>query len=136
MAVRVCRLLNFAQIAGVLGGFDLNWPGEHRSGLAFFLDICGILDFDLDVTGPHCIVQWSWVHDMALQLSLPVMVGLSSSVQALRRRPRTYLCLPQAVLINGAELLLLSVTHPVSDPKVLCRTQPPCRQLDGDAPHS
>ena len=26
---RVHRLLNFAQIAGVLGGFDLNWPGAR-----------------------------------------------------------------------------------------------------------
>jgi hypothetical protein len=28
--LRFCRLLNFAQIAGVLGGFDLNWPSEYR----------------------------------------------------------------------------------------------------------
>ncbi len=33
--------------AGVIGGFDLNWPAS----LALFLKICGILDFDIDVTG-------------------------------------------------------------------------------------
>jgi hypothetical protein len=33
--------------AGVLGGFDLNWPAS----LAWFLSLCGILDFDIDVTG-------------------------------------------------------------------------------------
>ncbi len=33
--------------AGVLGGFDLNWP----TSLAWFLSLCGILDFDIDVTG-------------------------------------------------------------------------------------
>ncbi len=33
--------------AGVLGGFDLNWPAS----LAWFLNLCGILDFDIDVTG-------------------------------------------------------------------------------------
>ena len=40
-------LLNFAQIAGVLGAFDLDWP----EGLSYFLGLCGILDFDIDVTG-------------------------------------------------------------------------------------
>ena len=33
--------------AGVLGGFDLHWPAS----LAWFLNLCGILDFDIDVTG-------------------------------------------------------------------------------------
>ena len=33
--------------AGVLGGFDLKWPAS----LAWFLRLCGILDFDVDVTG-------------------------------------------------------------------------------------
>lgn len=65
-------LLNSAQIAGVLGGFEVNWPVH----LATFLGACGILDFDIDVTGPGCVVSWTWGHDMVLQLSLPLMVGL------------------------------------------------------------
>ena len=59
----------------------------------YFLHACGILDFDLDVTGPHCTVEWSWVHDMALQLSLPVMV-CTSSVRAMRRRAGMFPCWP------------------------------------------
>ena len=56
----VCRMLSALYVAcflrsmshgfcsaGVLGGFDLNWPAS----LAWFLNLCGILDFDIDVTG-------------------------------------------------------------------------------------
>ena len=63
-------LLNFAQIAGTLGGFDLAWP----KSLETFLTLCGILDFDIDVTGPHCIVEWTWISNFYLQLSLPLVV--------------------------------------------------------------
>ena len=70
-------LLNFAQIAGVLGGFEVAWP----TSLATFLNLCGILDFDIDVTGPSCIVWWSWGHDMVLQLSLPLVFGLVNVLQ-------------------------------------------------------
>ncbi len=41
------RMLHGVCSAGVLGGFDLNWPAS----LAWFLNLCGILDFDIDVTG-------------------------------------------------------------------------------------
>ena len=68
---------DFAQIAGVLGGFDLDWPDS----LATFLGLCGILDFDIDVTGPECIVRWTWAHNMILQLSLPLVVGLINVLQ-------------------------------------------------------
>ena len=42
----VCMSHGFCS-AGVLGGFDLDWP----DGLSTFLGLCGILDFDIDVTG-------------------------------------------------------------------------------------
>ena len=42
----VCMSHGFCS-AGVLGGFDLDWP----DGLSTFLRLCGILDFDIDVTG-------------------------------------------------------------------------------------
>ena len=70
-------LLNFAQIAGTLGGFDLAWP----KSLETFLTLCGILDFDIDVTGPSCIVSWGWGHDLVLQLSMPLIVGLINVLQ-------------------------------------------------------
>jgi hypothetical protein len=70
-------VLNFAQIAGTLGGFDLGWP----TGIRTFLRLCGVLDFDIDVTGPGCIVSWTWAHDLALQLSLPLAVGLINALE-------------------------------------------------------
>jgi hypothetical protein len=42
--------------------------------ISTFLAICGILDFDIDVTGPHCIVEWTWISNFYLQLSLPLVV--------------------------------------------------------------
>ncbi len=70
--MQASTLLDFAQIAGTLGGFGLPWPKSLDKILGF----CGILDFDLDVTGPMCIMSWTWAHDLVLQLSLPVVVGL------------------------------------------------------------
>ena len=55
------------------GGSGDGLPG----GLSAFFTICGILDFDLDVTGPQCTTEWSWGSDAALQLSLPMMVSPS-----------------------------------------------------------
>ena len=86
-------LLTFAQIAGVLGGFDLNWPDS----IQFFLKICSTLDFDVDVTGPGCVLWWTWAHDMILQLSLPLVVGL----------------------VNVAQYMLLSVIRPSKDAAVV-----------------
>ena len=63
---------SYARIIGVLGGFDLLWPADLASLLALF----GTLDFDVDVTEPGCVVLWTWGHDMVLQLSLPLLVGL------------------------------------------------------------
>jgi hypothetical protein len=42
--------------------FDLNWPESIDN----FLTFCGILDFDIDVTGPECILWWTWGHNMVL----------------------------------------------------------------------
>ena len=86
-------LLTFAQIAGVLGGFDLNWPDS----ISTFLAMCGTLDFDVDVTGPGCVLWWTWAHDMILQLSLPLVVGL----------------------VNVAQYMLLSVIRPSKDAAVV-----------------
>ena len=49
------RMLHVFCSAGVLGGFDLNWPAS----LALFLKICGILDFDIDVTGYTLLRRFS-----------------------------------------------------------------------------
>ena len=68
---------SYARITGVLGGFDLLWPADLASLLALF----GTLDFDVDVTGPGCVVLWTWGHDMVLQLSLPLLVGLINLLQ-------------------------------------------------------
>jgi hypothetical protein len=84
-------LLNFAQLCGVLGAFDLNWPAN----LGAFFSVCGLLDFDVDVTTPGCVVSWSWTHDMILQLSMPLVVGL----------------------VNVLECAILSVCWPTQDPE-------------------
>jgi hypothetical protein len=34
-------------LTGSLGGFDVGWP----AGIQLFLEIGGLLDFDIDVTG-------------------------------------------------------------------------------------
>ena len=48
--LRFCRLLNFAQIAGVLGGFDLNWPSEYRLAWPHEFD-CARQDIDRVMVG-------------------------------------------------------------------------------------
>ena len=72
--------MNFAQIAGALGGFNLHWPGR----VGGFLTVLGVLDFDVDAAGPHCVFSgWTWYDDMYLQLALPVFVLLVNKGQYL-----------------------------------------------------
>ena len=65
------RYMNFAQIAGALGDFNLHWPDR----VGGFLTVLGVLDFDVDAIGPNCVFSgWSWHHDLYLQLLLPAIV--------------------------------------------------------------
>ena len=45
--LRVSSLRAVVFLTGSLGGFDVGWP----KGIQTFLDIGGLLDFDIDVTG-------------------------------------------------------------------------------------
>jgi hypothetical protein len=66
-----CRYLNFAQIAGALGDFNLGWPDRVQ----VFLNYLGVLDFDVDAIGPNCVfVGWSFRDDVYIQLLLPILV--------------------------------------------------------------
>jgi hypothetical protein len=49
------------------------------ASLGSFLSFAGILDFDVDVTGPHCIIPWRWQNDLVLQMCLPFAVRLRHS---------------------------------------------------------
>jgi hypothetical protein len=70
--------MNFAQICGALGDFNLGWPDR----VGGFLDILGTLDFDVDAIGPNCVFTgWGWQHDMYLQLLLPVVVLVANKGQ-------------------------------------------------------
>ncbi len=91
------RYLNFAQIGGSLGDIDVDWP-ERVGNLMYYLSL---MDFDVDVSsttaapfsessgalaafhrfccsyqvsGPDCLLPWTWFHDFYFQMTLPVAV--------------------------------------------------------------
>ena len=80
-AVRAARcrraLVILRQVTGTLGGFGLNWP----ESLGKFLSYAGILDFDVDVTSPQCILDWRWVDDLRLQMALPIACAVVNFAQ-------------------------------------------------------
>ncbi len=90
--------------------------------ISTFLAICGILDFDIDVTGPHCIVEWTWISNFYLQLSLPLVVrdsfGRAAACTAALLRAtasgvdcRRYVVLPlapQVAFVNLIEYLIFA----------------------------
>jgi hypothetical protein len=44
------------------------------AGVEHFLGACGILDFDVAVTGPQCFMEWNHLYDVCLMLALPIAV--------------------------------------------------------------
>lgn len=65
-------MLNWAQLANVIGDVDLRWPG--RLGKMF--SIANVLDFDVDILEPSCLLNWSFTHNFMVQLLLPFFMSL------------------------------------------------------------
>lgn len=66
-------LLGFAQLANVIGDVGLRWP----STLETTFGVTNILDFDLDILWPSCLMQsWSFAHNFYVQLLFPLTMGL------------------------------------------------------------
>ncbi|CAD7696286.1 unnamed protein product, partial [Ostreobium quekettii] len=49
-------LLSWAQLANIIGEVDLNWPET----LSFMFNVANILDFDVDILSPSCLLTWSY----------------------------------------------------------------------------
>ncbi|GMH43963.1 hypothetical protein BSKO_11897 [Bryopsis sp. KO-2023] len=68
-------ILNWAQLANVIGDLQLRWPYMLTQTFAF----ANILDFDVDILEPKCLIpNWSFVHNMVVQLMLPVIISIIS----------------------------------------------------------
>ena len=81
--------------------------GAFSDALKWALLVCGILDFDVDMSGPHCIVPWTWHHDLTLQFLLPIGVR-AAKIRACDPRsnaPRRSIDVP----FDSIRLLLLVV---------------------------
>ena len=57
-----------------------------------------ILDFDVDITGPHCIIPWRWQNDLILQMCLPIFVRLRHSPRRPAQAPLYILKLTQILV--------------------------------------
>jgi hypothetical protein len=62
--------LSFAQMANVIGEFNIAWPRAVTSGV---FRVASLLDFDVDIVNMGCVASTSWPFDFGLQLLLPVM---------------------------------------------------------------
>ncbi|GMH42991.1 hypothetical protein BSKO_10913 [Bryopsis sp. KO-2023] len=66
-------LLSFAQLANVIGDVGLGWP----SRLETTFGVTNILDFDLDILWPSCLISdWSYANNFYVQLIFPLVMGL------------------------------------------------------------
>jgi hypothetical protein len=87
--------------------------GAFSDALKWALLVCGILDFDVDMSGPHCIVPWTWHHDLTLQFLLPIGVRdakenpcLQSAIGVPFDSIRLLLLVVQCALVNCVQYLL------------------------------
>lgn len=66
-------LLSWAQLANVIGEVNLQWPNSLNKVFA----TANILDFDVDILEPRCIISdWSYRWNFVVQLLLPLFMGL------------------------------------------------------------
>ncbi|GMH43897.1 hypothetical protein BSKO_11831 [Bryopsis sp. KO-2023] len=65
--------LNWAQLVNIIGSVQLNWPAPFQS----LFSIASILDFDVDVVQPNCLVAsgWNYWKNFAVQLLLPAFLS-------------------------------------------------------------
>ena len=65
-------LLSWAQLANVIGEVNLQWP----PALNKVFGIANILDFDVDILEPSCLIpSWSYRWNFVVQLLLPVFMA-------------------------------------------------------------
>ncbi|CAD7705104.1 unnamed protein product [Ostreobium quekettii] len=69
-------LLSWAQLANIIGEVDLNWPVK----LSFMFNIANILDFDVDILSPSCLLPWSYKQNFIVQLLLPLIMTMLAIV--------------------------------------------------------
>lgn len=65
-------MLNWAQLANIIGDVGLRWPGSLTTMFA----VANILDFDVDILEPSCLFHWSYHHNFVVQLLLPFFMSL------------------------------------------------------------
>ena len=63
-------ILGWAQLANIIGDIDLSWTSRVET----VFGIANILDFDVDILEPNCLIAWSFRHNFILQLCLPFVM--------------------------------------------------------------
>ncbi|GMH36248.1 hypothetical protein BSKO_04116 [Bryopsis sp. KO-2023] len=69
-------VLGFAQLANIIGDVGLRWP----TNLETVFGIANILDFDVDILEPTCMLEWNFSHNLYVQLLLPLVMGWMASI--------------------------------------------------------
>ncbi|CAD7699006.1 unnamed protein product [Ostreobium quekettii] len=64
-------MLNFVQLANIIGSLPLEWPKSLRQ----VFGVASILDFDVDVVEPSCFASWSFTNNFFVQLGLPIVMS-------------------------------------------------------------
>ena len=67
-------------MASVLGSINVEWPSSVQT---IFDGPIALLDFDVDIISFGCLTNWTYAHNFALQLSLPLLVGFGCMISYL-----------------------------------------------------
>ena len=68
-------ILNWVQLANVIGDLPLRWP--HN--LLVVYSIANVMDFDVDMVEPSCLgIDWTFTHNFIVQMLLPILLSGSS----------------------------------------------------------
>lgn len=64
-------ILNWAQLANVIGSLPLNWEPMIEK----VFNAASLLDFDVDIVEPACLMKWSFFHNFSVQMLLPAIMS-------------------------------------------------------------
>ena len=85
-------MLGWAQLANIIGDINLNWT----QNVTTMFGVANLLDFDVDILEPGCVIEWGFRANFVTQLLLPFVMStmaasgylLSAAVHLLIRSGR------------------------------------------------